>query len=209
MERSNGIKILNYMRKLPRNYDNPVDNIIVDIADKLNPYFRRANLTPNVLTTFNLLFAIYAIYFFTKQAYEMSAICFGISYFFDCADGNFARKYGMVSKFGDYYDHIVDIFKFSIILSMLVHLLYINNQMGIILVLSLLGILSSVHYGCQEIYTDENHGKFASESLAFSKKMCPTQENLLDVMKISRFFSSGTFVFSVFAIIFFLKKLIR
>ena len=37
--------------KLIRKYDNPVDIILNDIAEKLAPYFKRMYMTPNHITT--------------------------------------------------------------------------------------------------------------------------------------------------------------
>ena len=36
-----------------------------------------------------------------------------VGYFFDCMDGHFARKYNMVTEFGDMYDYITDLSKFK------------------------------------------------------------------------------------------------
>ena len=42
-------------RKIPREYDNPIDNILVDLSEFLNPYFHRLNFTPNMITTLSLI----------------------------------------------------------------------------------------------------------------------------------------------------------
>ena len=35
-----------------------------------------------------------------------------MSYFFDCADGLYARTYNMTTQFGDIYDHSTDVIVF-------------------------------------------------------------------------------------------------
>ena len=51
-------------RKLDSNYGNPIDNVLVDINEVLNPYYKRLNFTPNMLTTCSLLFTVLAAYLF-------------------------------------------------------------------------------------------------------------------------------------------------
>ena len=38
-----------------------------------------------------------------------------LGYYFDCIDGPMARKYNMVTVFGDYYDHGTDIICFTLV----------------------------------------------------------------------------------------------
>ena len=51
---------------------------------------------------------MYNIY---KNKYIIGTILWFLSYYFDCADGKMARKFKMISKFGDIYDHTSDIIK--------------------------------------------------------------------------------------------------
>ena len=96
-------------RKLPAKYENPIDNFLVSIAEKLNPIFYNLGFNPNGITTLSLIFGILFNYYYFNKKYEMAATMMMISYFFDCMDGNFARTYNMQTKFGDYYDHIKDV----------------------------------------------------------------------------------------------------
>jgi len=47
---------------------------------------------------------------YEENQFALSAFSYLISYMFDCWDGYYARKYNMESKFGDYYDHVSDMF---------------------------------------------------------------------------------------------------
>ena len=123
------------MRKLPNCIDNPIDTMLVDIADVIDPYFKAIGMTPNMITTLGLISALISIYKLCSKQYKLAALFFLLSYFFDCMDGNFARKYNMVTDFGDYYDHSVDIFKSVIIYFLLFYNLYVNDQILIIILL--------------------------------------------------------------------------
>src|SRR5271170_5115362 len=96
-------------RKLPREIENPIDNMIVDFCDKLNPYMKEINIIPNHLTTLALICTCISFYYIYYDNFTLGALFFGIAYIFDCMDGNYARKYDMVTEFGDWYDHLVDL----------------------------------------------------------------------------------------------------
>ena len=96
-------------RKLPPEMEHPIDNLNINIGASLSPYFKNLNFTPNTLTTISLITGLLSVYYYTQQNYIYSAILFYISYMFDCWDGYYARRYQMISKFGDKYDHIKDV----------------------------------------------------------------------------------------------------
>jgi len=98
-----------------------------------------------------------------------------IGYYFDCADGNFARTYNISTIWGDYYDHISDLIKFSIFIYLLYsYRLSRNTNIFIIIVISILLISTALFIGCQEkIYSYTNNNKNnSSDSLLFLKKIC-------------------------------------
>jgi len=99
------------MRKTHGDLENPIDNLFIDMAESTNSFYRSLRFTPNMLTTISLMLAILAVYLFFYDYRVLAAIIFLISYYFDCADGSFARKYNMVTDFGDIYDHVADIIK--------------------------------------------------------------------------------------------------
>ena len=99
------------MRKLSVKYENPIDNIIYLYVEPLAPYMHKYNITPNMITTFGNISWVYGLYLLYNHEYVYSALLFGLSYYFDCLDGYVARKYDLISIFGDYYDHISDVTK--------------------------------------------------------------------------------------------------
>lgn len=172
------------MRKLPSYYENPFDDILINICDYFCPYFHKLGFTPNILTTISLLFCVVTIILLLKSYFYLAAAFFIISYFFDCMDGHFARKYNQVTKFGDYYDHITDVIK---MISVIYTLYYINSKIMTFLIIPMiiLFILESMHMSCQEKY----HNKY--DSIISFSTLCPNNKKY-NPLNITRFFGCGT-----------------
>ena len=94
--------------KISLDQEDIIDNRFYKWSDDLCPFFKKLNFTPNMITTLGLFSSLIMIYLILVEQCEIAAIFFILGYFFDCADGCYARKYKMTSKFGDYYEHIVD-----------------------------------------------------------------------------------------------------
>jgi len=97
------------MRKIPREWDNPVDNVLIDLAWYINPVLRRIGFTPNMVTILSGICQFAAIQAFYLDYYQSAAGLFFLGYFWDVVDGNYARQYGMTSVLGDRLDHGKDI----------------------------------------------------------------------------------------------------
>ena len=95
--------------KFPPEYENPIDNLIINNGKLLYPIYRKLNFTPNHLTLISMVTGIISVYLFYKKNFIVSAVLFFTSYCFDVFDGNYARTYDMISVFGDYFDHIKDL----------------------------------------------------------------------------------------------------
>ena len=91
-----------------------VDSWFSKLIIKTLPFWHKIKATPNILTTLGLITSILCIYFIYKRRMYLAIICLILRTYFDYADGLLARKYKQSSKFGDYYDHIVDLFFFGI-----------------------------------------------------------------------------------------------
>ena len=96
-------------RKIPKKYENPYNNIILEICEYISPTIYKLNITPNIITTIGVICTILSIYKFCHNQKYQAAIFWYLQYFFDCLDGYIARKYNMETEFGDYYDHITDV----------------------------------------------------------------------------------------------------
>ena len=197
------------MRKIPEELDNPIDNIIVDRVEDTVGFFRDMGFTPNGITTLSLLTGLLSIYLLYQGKFIEAAICYAISYFFDCMDGYMARKYKMVSKFGDIYDHIKD----NIVGGLLVIFLgqrYLYSDVNLryaILIIPFLLYTTSVQMGCQEIYNDNIEHK--SDTLSMLESYCPgdTQKDAAGVMRTTRYLGSGTLILTICVLIILCKYL--
>ena len=97
------------MRKLPSALENPVDNVLIDLAEAVSPWLRRAGQTPNMLTTYSVMSGGVALWALWNDNIAAFATCWAMRVFWDTADGSFARSYGMETRLGDAYDHANDV----------------------------------------------------------------------------------------------------
>jgi|TARA_B110000261_G_scaffold1530_1_gene1552 phosphatidylglycerophosphate synthase len=186
---------MNNGRKISRDNENPIDNILYDISGEVIKVFKIFNFTPNMITTISLLITLIGINNIYNGNYKIGAILYFIGYLFDCMDGNYARTYNMTSKFGSIYDPVSDHIK-SIFLIICIYLLKINSKTKILfgIIFVIFSIISYIYIGCQEkIINQDNKNKSVLEFLTF---LCPNIENI----KYLRYFGSGTtnFITSLF-----------
>lgn len=183
------------MRKIPKEIENPIDNIIIDIAEHFCPSFKSLKFTPNDITTLSLITGLIAAYFLYKDNIPMFSVFFILSYFFDCMDGFYAREYNMVTNFGDKYDHYKDA-----IVNILIVVVFIYRYKS--LLGSMLIILALIPYliqlGCQEkVYERPD-----SPSLSELKNMCPRKTDI----RYTRYLGGGTLMIVILIIIFLTSK---
>ena len=202
---SKDIKVGN---KLPDYYDDPVDIFYKKYIDIINPHFKKAGMTPNIITTISFGFGLLACYLYYKSYYISAGLSYLVSYFFDTMDGYFARIYDMGSVFGSYYDSISD----NVVVLLLLILFYNNSKISvpmkltIILVVAIYAFGTVYHMSCQEKYVKKTNEKHVSVGLAFLDKIkCSDFEN----MRYSRFFGSGVTTLVVAIIIGFHTFLIK
>ena len=179
-------------RKIIDAYENPIDNHIIALAERLNTsIFRPLNFTPNMITSLSLICGVFSAIVLYNNQYIVSAILFTVAYILDCADGNYARTYNMVTTFGDYYDHVSDVLKIVIILIVMSQKQDVSRGLRLFFVFGtfFMFALSSVHLGCQE----RLYNPLGQDSLSVTKKMCiwSQPEKLI---KITRYFGVGTFI---------------
>ncbi len=186
------------MRKIPAHLDNPFDNICIDIAEVISPLFKAIDLTPNHITLLSTLTGVLAIKYFLDKRYAISSLLFIISFIFDCIDGHYARKYDMVTKFGDYFDHVKDTIVFGTFGILLTYRYYRMGKPWLIIPLYMMVAASAIQFGCQEEYYNLIVPNKDGETLERMKTTCPvqtvTKDKLEKVLCISRYFGCGTAV---------------
>lgn len=188
---------------LPEIYDNPIDNIIINICKHLAPSFKKLAFTPNKLTTLSVLFTILCIKFLFERKYKLAALCYLINYFFDCFDGYYARNYNMTSKLGYYYDHITDIMGnliiFCIIFNKYRKVDNIYKYFPIIAII--LFITANMHLGCRDRYYNEINNIDNKGTLSISVCRCPKGDTK-KYLNILRHFGSASYVMFIALLIF-------
>lgn len=179
------------MRKIEKDNENPLDDYLIEISDNISPYFYKFNYTANDITTLSLISGLICIYLLFNEYYLLSGIFYFIGYFFDCMDGNYARKYNQVSKFGDMYDHFKDITVFLLVM----YAIYtkVRHPITVFSIITILSILSLIHIGCQEKIYQKNESK----TLEFTKELCKDEK----MIKITKYFGCGTMNLAVALII--------
>lgn len=173
-------------RKIHSHYENPIDNVLIHLADQLSPSFYAMGMTPNMITGLSGIFGMLSIYTLYYKHYYYSGIFFFIQYFFDCMDGFFARKYKMTSKMGDFYDHVKD----AIVNLGIIVIFYMRKDWTGIAICLMTIICVSFQLGCQEIMYSSNE----SPTLSFTKTLspCNTQSSAHDYMPYLRWLGCGT-----------------
>lgn len=145
------------MRKLPTSLENPLDTMMVDLADAMNPFLLRTGHTPNVLTTYSAVSSVLALRALWGDNMAHFTFWWALRVFWDNADGNFARAYNMETRLGDWYDHIND----NISGLLLAFIVWKKYNVPLWIALTVLGVLATfmVHMGCQQRYANTGKGE--------------------------------------------------
>lgn len=179
------------MKKIPDCMENPIDVHLINFFDKyMCDFFRKTGHTPNMITTYSLITGLISCYFLNKRNLILFSIFYFMSYFFDCADGYYARKYDMTTAFGDMYDHIKDVG----ILLLVLYITFKNSKKNInsnvIAILIVLVFLSAFHLSCQEHNCND---KFKDKDNHFFRPLSKLCSRNKDAIYVSKYFGLGTF----------------
>jgi phosphatidylglycerophosphate synthase len=174
-------------RKLTEDQENPIDNIIIHFAIRVNPYLHSIGVTANMLTMGSFIFGLAAVALIHINQFELAALTFAIAYTFDCMDGNMARMFNKVSDFGDKLDHYTDLIQFVLLVIFIAINRTLSYRFKVLFFCAMIILLgfTAVHIGCQEKHYDENSDDFLS---AF-KILCPNKE----MVHYTRYLGFGTF----------------
>lgn len=189
------------MRKIESHNENPIDNILIGIGEQLSPGLYKTGHTPNIITAYSFIVGLMSLHALYYDQNVKFSILFFISYFFDCIDGFFARKYKMTSRFGDLFDHVTDVTVGTGIFVILTYKFFIKRkfptpfQIGLLFFLALLIYLALTHLGCQQHHYSNDDRE--DETLDSAKGLCPTKEHI----DFYRYFGTGTLVFAISVII--------
>jgi len=192
-------------RKIPKNLENPLDDILIDICGATSTFYKKSNFTPNGITTLSLIFGVFAILLLYKDYLLPSIVCYIISYFYDVLDGFYARKYDMCTKFGDVYEHIKD-WTINITYIIVIYKKYKHTLSTLEIVLvsiyfSFLLSMQLIFFAAQERY----YGKPEDiPSLGWLAKFIRTKEQAIKTLKWVRYFGCASFILSICVLVLFL-----
>lgn len=193
--------------KLPPHQENPLDVVCLKIASDVSPWFRSMGATPNFITTLSVIASVLAIWsLYRGDAKGQFIVWAMLSYFFDCLDGHFARRYDMCTKFGDYYDHISDwIYFIGIFYTAFVIRGFKSSwkpyKMWIYGLLIVVGLVTMIHMGLQEVLyqnEDDNESPTLSIFTGIANKLCVLPD---ECIKATRWIGVGTFIAVMIAVI--------
>jgi phosphatidylglycerophosphate synthase len=185
------------MRKIHPEYENPIDHVLLHLCEMVAPWFRRLNVTPNLLTTISNAWAGVCVYAILHREAGVAAVTYWVAYFFDCLDGHYARKYKMVTILGDYYDHISDELK-SLVFLVALYLIEPRKTLRYLPVLIAFKIACVIHmYYQEQIYASAE----ASPTLSILQNLPLPTDNSERLIQYTRWFGVGTFMLAFSIII--------
>lgn len=175
------------MRKVSSQYENPIDNIFIELADGVSGWFHDTGHTPNVITGYSAVCGAIAINAVHSTDVKLFVISMTLSYFFDCLDGFMARKYDQETRLGDLLDHIKDILVICGIVFVLLKK-YGKRAVNVkvIAIAACLIAMMMMNFGCQQ----RQYANDSTETLDMLKPMCRSP----DYITYSRWFGSGTMI---------------
>lgn len=182
----------NYIYKYPNEksiIDRYLFNYLTDYPVDLSYKF---GFTPNMLTTVSFSLQLLSIKFLLNDDLLLYSLFYILGYYFDCIDGPLARKYNMVTVFGDFYDHITDVLCFLMTLFIYIVKLNIFNHtlISFSYIIIFYGLLKYV--GCQEIM----HNKLIPDNQK-SMTLYFTTKFVRDLEKEKRIFKVFGFTFFI------------
>lgn len=188
-------------RKVDSSIENPIDNFMIEVSEKLSPYFKSLNYTPNGITTISLIFGLASLYSLYYHDVYLFGIYFALSHLFDCMDGYYARKYNMVTDGGDKYDHFKDL----LVMITGAYIIYSRYNVTafpvLIVIICVLAILGMMSVGCHERIT---HPDNKSDTLQVFDIVIPTRDTCISYTNYLKYFGPGTLVFVVISAVIYL-----
>jgi phosphatidylglycerophosphate synthase len=194
------------VNKLEDHHECPLDIYLFKFIDQHLHLYYKLGLTPNMVTSLALFFGLFAAYQIIQGNYIIAAVSWIISYYLDCVDGKLARKYNMITKFGDYYDHFCDLTKYIVVF---IALFYskskrtTDRQWFLFFIVLLLAFMSCVHLGYQEcLYNKKEESSFLNiyrAIVSFDSKPEKT-------IQYTRHFGCATWILCVALLIIFWHK---
>jgi phosphatidylglycerophosphate synthase len=179
------------VNKLSDDIDCPIDVQLYKMIDTHLHVYYNIGFTPNMVTTFSILFGLLAAQQILRKNCKFAAGMLVLSYYLDCVDGKLARQYNMVTHFGDLYDHIGDITKIiAIFVALFASVKKTSDaQWTYLSMFIVLTIVQFMHLGYQEAIYDKSE---ESVVLNMWRKMVAFDSNPEETIHYTKYFGCGT-----------------
>lgn len=184
------------MHKLGEDLENPFEVACLGVAEAITPALHAAGLTPNGVTTIGLVAGLGAAYCLWRGWIVAFVVLSAVNYVADCADGYMARRYRMVSEFGDYYDHVSDVAVHAALFAVVV--MRYPPRMWVLFFAGVIGLYLGLgsYLGCQQAHLHKK-GEGRGETLDLLVGFCYSEET----MAWARWFSVGMVRVAVTALV--------
>ncbi|MDW1579757.1 MULTISPECIES: CDP-alcohol phosphatidyltransferase family protein [unclassified Vibrio] len=198
------MKLLDFSREYPKFKSDvslwTVRNIHQNIALPLTYACYKLNIKPNGVTLLSFLTFLVGSYFFYNSQYYSSALLWLLSYALDCTDGALARFTKTGSRFGAFFDVVID----RIVSTIFLALICVKSiEIGILPYISIAGSVAIVAYAMvssiRPLYFPELKG-FAknNNSIIFQLAKIPYETldtgNMLVIISLSFAFDFQNYV---------------
>lgn len=179
---------------LPDHYECPIDVYIIKLCTEIAPLFKATGHTANMITFEGAIFSFYSLYLLYHHRLKEFALYYALGYIFDCLDGHYARRYHMVSKFGEYFEHIKDTLVTILYFVILLRQYRVTVPTLVLYLVAGYGLIS--HMGHQQKYLNSKGGI-----------LDPLQHLARDVrhIKYTKWMGCGTFMVIAVVVPFFLR----
>jgi phosphatidylglycerophosphate synthase len=194
------------VNKLADHYECPSDKYLCKFIDNHLHIYYNFGFTPNMVTTLSILVGLLTAYEILQGNYGAASILWLMSYYFDCVDGKLARRYNMVTQFGDLYDHIGDAFKYFVVIYSLFYSTKkrtTDKQWLYLAIILILMVLSFVHMGYQERVYDK---KDESEYLNICKIFTLLDNDPHRTIQYTKYLGCGNWMLCFALLIFIWRK---
>lgn len=182
------------------NNDEPIDNMIVDyICRPIAPLFHFTGHTPNMISVYGVCFSIASLYSLATDDILRFTLYLWTAYVLDCLDGYYARKYDMVTDWGDIFEHLRDLLALVSTLGLCGMKYKITEYVFGILFIS--SALTGIHVGCvQQMYSSVDPTR-SLETLDILQFLC--FDNSL--MYFSNYFGVGMYMIIINTLVLYLS----
>lgn len=116
-------------------------------------FYRVKFISPNAISFFSLLVGLFSAILLLGGNYVLAGIIYWFSYILDLSDGEIARLRNKASKFGAWFDGILDRIKEFIIIIAASIVLYLQEPSLFVFVLALLAVLGGLFWRYSALYT--------------------------------------------------------